>query len=118
MGNVHVFDITNICFHGMFDTSGKLIVGQSDDIYGVTPSNWEDSTWKLLSLVGDEEVISLSHAKVYVFSDSVLRLGKMHQNPQSNTVWEDKLTWFKSVHHNIKMVIPRTWITKKVVFYS
>ena len=26
----------------------------------------------------------------------MLCLGKMHQNPQSNTVWEDKLTWFKS----------------------
>ena len=46
--------------------------------------------------VGDEEIISLSHAKVYVFSDSVLCLGKMNQNPQSNTVLEDKLTWFKS----------------------
>ena len=57
--------------------------------------NWEDSSWKYLSLVGGEEVVSLSHAKVYVFSDSVLCLGKMHQNPQSNTVWEDKLTWFK-----------------------
>ena len=47
-------------------------------------------------IFGDEEVISLSHAKVYVFSDSVLCLGKMNENPQSNTVWEDKLTWFKS----------------------
>ena len=32
--------------------------------------------------------------RVYVFSDSVLCLGKVNQNPQSNTVWEDKLTWF------------------------
>ena len=31
--------------------------------------------------------------KVYVFSDSVLCLGKM--NPQSNIAWEDRLTWFK-----------------------
>ena len=80
----------------MFDISEKLIVGQSDDIYGVNPINWEDSLWKQLSLVSDEEVISLPHAKVYVFSDSVICLGKMHQNPQSNTVWEDKLAWFKS----------------------
>ena len=72
----------------MFDISEKLIAGQSDQIYGVTPINWEDPSWKQLSLVGDEEVISLSHAKVYVFSDSVLCLGRMHQNPQSNTVWE------------------------------
>ena len=58
--------------------------------------NWDDSSWKHLSLIGGEEVISLPHAKVYVFSDSVLCLGKMNENPQSNVVWEDKLTWFKS----------------------
>ena len=86
----------NLTMKQMFDISEKLIVGQSDEIYGVTPINWEDSSWKQLSLVSDEEVISLSHAKVYVFSDFVLCLGKMHQNPQSNTVWEDKLTWFNS----------------------
>ena len=80
----------------MFDISEKLTVGQSDEIYGVNPINWEDSSWKHLSLVDDEEVISLSHSKVYVFSDSVFCLGKAHQNPQSNTVWEEKLTWFKS----------------------
>ena len=74
----------------------SLIVGQSDEIFGVTPINWDDSAWKHLSLIGDEEVVSLAHAKVYVFSDSVLCLGKMNQNPQSNTVWEEKLSWFKS----------------------
>ena len=47
-------------------------------------------------LVGDEEVISLSNKKVYVFSDSVLCIGKMNENPQSNYAWEDRLTWFKS----------------------
>ena len=114
--NVYVIDLGSIYFHGkgilrkfisikntgnnltmkqMFDKSEKLIVGQSDEIYGVTPINSEDSSWKHLTLVGDEEVIILSHAKVCVFSDSVLCLGKMNHNPQSNTVWEDKLTWFK-----------------------
>ena len=57
----------NLTMKQMFDISEKLIVGQSDEIYGVTPINWEDSSWKQLSLVSDEEVISLSHAKVYVF---------------------------------------------------
>ena len=116
MENVYVFDIGSICIHGknysdnlhsikntedltvkqMFDISEKLISEQSDEIYGVNTINWEDSSWKHLSLVGDEEVISLLHTKVYVFSDSVLCLGKMSENPLSNTVWEDKLTWFKS----------------------
>ena len=37
---------------------------------------------------------SVSHAKVYVFSDSVLCLGKVSQNPTSNTAWEQHLDWF------------------------
>ena len=95
---LHSIKITgnNLTMKPMFDISEKLIVVQSDEIHGVTPINWEDSSWKQLSLIGDEEVISLSHAKVYVFSDSVLCLGKMHQNPQSNYAWEDRLMWFKS----------------------
>ena len=79
----------------MFDISEKLIVEQSDEIFGVSQINWEDSPWRQLSLVNDEEVISLSHAKVYVFSDSVLCLGKVNQNPASNTVREEQLSWFK-----------------------
>ena len=39
-------------------------------------------------LIGDRQVISLQRTKVYVFSDSVLCLGKIHENRQSNT---DKL---------------------------
>ena len=69
-----------------FDISEKLIVGQSDEIFGVSQSNWEDSAWRQLSLVNDDEITSLSHARVYVFSDSVLCLGRVNQNPQSNTV--------------------------------
>ena len=79
----------------MFDISEKLIAEQSDEINGVNTIKWSDSSWKHLSLIGDEEVISLSHAKVNVFSDFVLCLGKMSENPLSNFVWEDKLTWFK-----------------------
>ena len=46
----------------MFDISEKLIVEQSDEIFGVSPISWESSQWKQLSLVNDEEVVSLSHA--------------------------------------------------------
>ena len=54
----------------MFDTSEKLVSEQSDEIYGVKTIDWEDSSWKYLSLIGDEQVISLQRTKVYVFSDS------------------------------------------------
>ena len=79
----------------MFDISEKLITEQSDEIYGISTINWEDYSWKYFSLVGDEEVISLLHTKVYVFSDSALCFGKMNQNPQSNIAWEDRLMWFR-----------------------
>ena len=80
----------------MFDIPETLISEQSDEIYGVNTIYWEDSSWKDLSLIGDEQVISLLHTKVYVFSDSVLCFGKMNENPQSNYAWEERLTWFKS----------------------
>ena len=67
----------------MFHMSEKLIAEQADEIYGMNTINWEDSSWKHFSLIGDEEVISLSHAKVCVFSDSVVCLGRMNENPQS-----------------------------------
>ena len=85
----------NLTLKKMFDISEKLIVGQSDENFGVSQISWEDSPWRQLSLINDEEVTSLSHAKVDVFSDSVLCLGKMSENPLSKNVWEDKLTWFK-----------------------
>ena len=34
-------------------------------------------------------------ATLYVFSDSVLCLGKVNQNPTSNTAWERQLDWVK-----------------------
>ena len=39
-------------------------------------------------MIGDERVINLQRTKVYVFSDSVLCLGKILENPQSNDAWE------------------------------
>ena len=83
---------SNLTMKQMFDISQKLITEQSDEIYGMSTINWEDSSWKYLSLVGDEQVLSLLHTMVYVFSDSVLCLGKMNENPQSNIAWEDRLT--------------------------
>ena len=60
----------------IFDISEKLITVQSDEVYGMSTSSWEHSSWKYLSLVGDEQVISLLHKKVYVFQDSVSIHGK------------------------------------------
>ena len=53
----------------------------------------EKHSWKHLSLIGDETVINRQRAKVYVFSDSVFCLGRVHQHLQSNEAWKDKIGW-------------------------
>ena len=94
--NRHSFKNTkDLTMKQMFDISAKL-VSEQDEIYGVKTIDWENSSWKYLSLIGDEQVISLQRTKVYVFSDSVLCLGKIHENSQSNTAWEQRLEWFKT----------------------
>ena len=45
---------------------------------------------KYLSFINDEIVINLQRTKVYVFSDSVLCLGKVLQHPESNEAWKNR----------------------------
>ena len=72
--NLHSIKNTgnNLKMKQMFNLSEKLTIGQSDETFGVSPINWEDSSWNQLSLVIDEEVTSLSHAKVCVFRFCVI----------------------------------------------
>ena len=44
-----------------------------------------------LSLIDDEIVINLQRTEVYVFSDSVLCLGKVLQHPESNEAWKNRV---------------------------
>ena len=44
-------------------------------------------------MIDNEDIINLHRAKVYVFSDSVLCLGRIHQHPQSNQAWRDRIGW-------------------------
>ena len=47
-------------------------------------------------MVSDEEVISLSHAELYVFSDSVLCLGKNESEPNIKFSLGRKMSWFQN----------------------
>ena len=55
-----------------------------------------ENSWKRLSLIGDETVINLQRTKVYVFSDSVLCLGKVLQHPDSNEAWKNRVAGIRS----------------------
>ena len=61
----------------MFDVTAQLVNDQ-EEIHGLDKIQWEKNSWKQLSLIGDETVVNLQRAKFYVFSDSVLCLGRVH----------------------------------------
>ena len=56
--NWHSIKNTELTMKQMFDISEKLIDEQSDEIHGVKTIDWENFSWKYLSLVGGVEVIS------------------------------------------------------------
>ena len=94
--NCHsIVNTTDLTFKQMFDISTRLVSAQ-DEISGLETSGWETHSWKYLSLIGDARIINLQRTKVYVFSNSVLCLGKMFENPESNDAWEQRLGWIKS----------------------
>ena len=90
-----IANTTDLTLVQMFDISATL-VSEQDEISGLETIGWENHSWKYLSLIGDETIINLQRTKVYVFSDSVLCLGKIQQNPESNKAWEERLGWITS----------------------
>ena len=86
---------TDLTLKQMFDISAKL-VSEQEEISGLETIGWENHSWKYLSLIGEERIINLQRTKVYVFSDSVLCLGKIHQNPGSNKAWKERVGWITS----------------------
>ena len=83
---------TDLTLRQMFDISARL-VSEQDEISGWETIGWENHSWKYLSLIGDERVINLQRTKVYVFSHSVLCLGKIHQHPNANESWKNRKEW-------------------------
>ena len=47
-------------------------------------------------MIGDETIINLQSTKVFVFSDSVLCLGKVLQHPESNEAWKNRVAGARS----------------------
>ena len=87
-----IMNTSDLTLKQMFDISAKL-VSEQDEIFKVDTMPWEKHSCKYLSLTGDQTIINLQRAKVYVFSDSVLCLGRVHQHPKSNEAWKDRIGW-------------------------
>ena len=74
----------------MFDVTAHLVNNQ-EEINCLDKILYGKNSWTRLSLIEDEVVINLQSTKVYVFSDSVLCLGKVLQHPESNEAWKKRI---------------------------
>ena len=74
----------------MFDVTAQLVSNQ-EEINCLHKILYGKNSWTRLSLINDEIVINLQSTKVYVFSDSVLCFGKIHQHPECNEAWKNRV---------------------------
>ena len=74
----------------MFEISAATI-NNDEEVYCLDKIEYQRNTWTKLSLINDPVVIGLQSTKVYVFSDSVLCLGKVLQHPECNQAWKDRV---------------------------
>ena len=74
----------------MFDVTTQ-IVHNEEEITSLDKILYQRNSWKQLSLINDPVIINLQSTKVYVFSDSVLCLGKVFQHPECNEVCKSRV---------------------------
>ena len=79
----------------MFDVTAQLVNNQ-EEISSLDKILYGKNSWTRLSLIDDEIVINLQRTEVYIFSDSVLCLGKVLQHPESNEAWKNRVVGIRS----------------------
>ena len=80
----------NLTLKQMFDVTAQ-IVHNEEEIYCLDKTLYQKNSWTHLSLISDPVIINLQSTKVYVFSDSVLCLGKVLQHPECNEAWKNRV---------------------------
>ena len=74
----------------MFDVTAQMVHNE-EEIYCLDKILYQKNSWTQLSLINDPVIINLQSTKVYVFSDSVLCLGKVLQHPERNEAWKNRV---------------------------
>ena len=80
----------NLTLKQMFDITAQTIHNE-EEIYCLDKVVYQKNSWTQLSLINDPVIINLQCTKVYVFSDSVLCLGKVLQHPECNEAWKNRV---------------------------
>ena len=92
---IFIMNFEDLILKQMFDVTAQLVNDQQE-IQGLDKIHWVKNSWRRLSLIGDETVINLQSTKIYVFSDSVLCLGRILQHRDSNEAWKNRITGVKA----------------------
>ena len=81
----------------MFEISEKLILEQSDEIFWSVSDQLGKFSMETIVLWSMMKNSTVSRMQRFMYSQILcyLCLGKVNQNPASNTVWEEQLSWFK-----------------------
>ena len=87
----HLWNIVRLLFH----ETGKLIIEQIEIIV-VSILGSQDATWMSTSLLCSQ-AYQITNAKTYVFSDSVLCVGKM--GDYRIATWKSKIKWYSDNNH-------------------
>ena len=74
----------------MFDVTAQTIHNE-EEIYCLDQIVYQKNSWTKLSLINNPVIVNLQSTKVYVFSDSVLCLGKVLQHPECNEAWKNRV---------------------------
>ena len=80
----------NLTLKQMFDITAQTIHNE-DEIYCLDKVVYQRNSWTQLSLINDPVIIGLQSTRIYVFSDSVLCLGKVLQHPECNEAWKNRV---------------------------
>ena len=108
LDNCHsIANTKDLTLKQMFGIFARL-VSEQKKISGLETSGLENHSWKKMSLIGVQRVINLQRTKVYVFSDSVLCLGKIYENPQSNDAWEPQIGVVQIISGNTETLTEST----------
>ena len=79
----------------LFNKTGKLISEQKE-ITGVSTMKFKDATW-MSTILLCSKAYQITNGKAYVFSDSVLCVGTMGDDPTAT--WKSKIKWYSENNH-------------------
>ena len=110
LANLEVYKNTNFEeIQSLFTITQKLTLEHSEEILNVRPIESASPSWTR-STLSHEQVIQWIKAKVRVYSDSVLCLGKMNESKDATTRWEGQVADFQ-MSASYKEIAGNRWRT-------